>query len=79
MLYNFYNSATNICIYNPNGSSCHGVSGGSATLILRGQYTLIGIISRESNTCQRDDPIVLVRVAAYLDWISEIILTFLLI
>lgn len=69
--YDYFNPSTNICISGTDGSTCNGDSGGSATIIDRGQHTLIGIVSYGSSTCQGGHPVALVRVTAYLDWISQ--------
>jgi secreted trypsin-like serine protease len=72
---NFYGTSSdfteNICLGGAENSICTDDSGGSVTIFDRGQQTLIGIVSRESNPCQGSDPIILVRITAYLDWISQ--------
>ncbi|CAG9801526.1 unnamed protein product [Chironomus riparius] len=71
-LFPFFNSGTNICASGSNGrSTCNGDSGGSMSITLSGRNTLIGIVSYGSATCEGGYPVVMTRVSAYLDWISN--------
>ena len=48
-----------------------GDSGGAMSTTISGRVTLIGIVSYGSATCQGGFPVVMTRVSAYLDWISN--------
>lgn len=41
------------------------------SITLSGRNTLVGIVSYGSATCEGGYPVVMTRVSAYLDWISN--------